>query len=496
MTSRFKKNLFLLICALFIIITPIIVLSASGYRFDFSNGKIVQIGGLFFKTSPPGVMVYIEDKPYKKTNFVFDTVLINSLLPRNYHVSIQKTDFHPWEKDLSVEQKMVTEAKNIVLFPKNPIFNLLQKNIINFFPSYDEKRAIFEISENNDWSFHSFDFQTQKQERILNENDLQILKSNNATSTIKNIANTKPSNIIWSHDSRKILIELTGKGEKSYLITEPLSDKNLFVIDWDKKIKNISFNPNNSNEVLFVSYPLATSTKSNPKSLSTATTSTIFIIRGNGEEISLDFSNPSLKQNILSYAIVENNILWLGDSGFLYKGTIDGNKISLTEIMNVIPLNIKLSATYQIIAKNISNVFIKEDEGLFYLNFNTRSLDKIFDSAKEVTFSKDSKKIAINSGNQIWLYYFEEEKTQPQRNAGEKILLFSSPGEIKNLHWLNNYYLIFKVNESIKITEIDDRYKPNLIELTTFPNPTIFWLSNKLFVLSNNNLFLSEGILK
>ncbi|MCX6738158.1 MAG: hypothetical protein NTY11_01965 [Candidatus Parcubacteria bacterium] len=496
MTSRFKRNLFFLICALFLIITPIIVMSASGYRFDFANGKIVQIGGLFFKTSPPGVTVYIDDKPYKKTNFFFDTVLINNLLPRNYHIAIQKTDFYPWEKNLSVEQRMVTESKNIVLFPKYSIFNLLQKNIINFFPSPDEKKAILEISENNAWSFFSFDFQTQKQEKILNENNLQILKSNSATSTIKNIANTKPSNIIWSSDSKKILIELTGKGEKSYLITEPALDKDLFVIDWDKKIKNIGFNPNNSNEVLFISYPLATSTKSNTSSVSTASTSTIFIIRGNGEEIPFDFSNPFLKQNILRYAIVENNILWLGESGFLYKGTIDGNKISLIEIMNVVPLSIKPSATYQIIAKNISNIFIKEDEGLFYLNTNTHSLDKIFDLAKEIVFSKDAKKIAVNSGNQIWLYYFEEEKSQPQRKAGDKILLFSSSGEIKNLHWLNNYYLIFRVNESIKITEIDDRYKPNSIELTTFPNPTIFWLSNKLFVLSNNNLFLSEDILK
>ncbi|GEM_PF-452071 len=497
MTKRFKKNLFFSICVLFISITPIVILYASGYRFDFNNMRVVQTGGLFFKISPPGVMVYIDDKPYKKTNFFFDTALMSGLLPKSYHISIQKNDYHTWEKELLVEEKMVTEAKNIILFPKNPLFNLALKNIKTFFPAPDEKKAVLEIATDQRWAFASFDLQSQKQEQLLSEDDLQILKSDSAPIISQKISGATPTNIIWSSDSKKILIELDKKGEKQYLATEPSPNKGLFVIDWDKKIKNINFNPNNSDEIFFISYtPAASSTKTNSALQPTDPLSAIFVIRGNGEETALDFSDPSLKQNVLAYAIVDNYIVWLSESGLIYKGSINGDKISLAEILNVKPIAIKASANYQILSKNLSSVFLKEDEGFYHLNPEKRILEKIFDSAKEIIFAKDMKKIAVNTGNQIWLYYLEEEKSQPQRTKDEKALLANFPQEITNLHWLNNQYLIFQINESIKISEIDNRSKPNMIELTTFSDPSTFWLSNKLFVLSNNNLFFSEDIVK
>ncbi|MBU1045845.1 hypothetical protein KJ616_01850 [Patescibacteria group bacterium] len=497
MTKRFKKILFFSICGLFIIVTPIVILYASGYRFDFDNMRIVQTGGLFFKISPPGVMVYMNDEPYKKTSFFFDTALISGLLPKSYQISIQKNDYHSWEKELAVEEKMVTEAKSIVLFPKNPLFNLAFKNIEALFPAPDEKKAVVEIAADKGWSFASFDCQNQKQEQILAESDLQILESDNAPAITQKISGTEPTNIIWSSDSKRILIELDKKGEKQYLATEPSPNKGLFVIDRDNKIKKISFNPNNSEEIFFLSSaPTASAAKTNSASKTAESLSAIFIIRGNGEETALDFSDPSLKQNVLAYAIIDNYLVWLSESGLIYKGTINGDKISLTEILNVRPMTIKASANYQILSKGLSNILLKEDEGLYRLNPEKRLLEKIFDSAKEIIFAKDMKKIAVNAGNQIWLYYLEEEKNQPQRNKEEKLLLYSSPQEITNLYWLNNHYLIFRVNESIKITEIDNRCKPNLLELTTFPNLAIFWLSNKLFVLSNNNLFFSEDVVK
>ncbi|PIS34770.1 MAG: hypothetical protein COT37_00965 [Parcubacteria group bacterium CG08_land_8_20_14_0_20_43_9] len=497
MTHRFKKNLFLLICALFIMVAPIVVLYASGYRFDFKNMRMVQTGGLFLKISLSGATIYLDDNPYKKTNFLFDTALISGLLPKNYRVSIRKEGYHSWEKILPVEEEMVTEAKNIILFPKNPLFNLALENVNAFFPAPDEKKAILESLIDKGWSFSSFDFQNQRREEILSEYDLQILTTDKSLVSAEKISGAKPTNIIWSGDSKKILVELDKKGDKQYLITEPSNNKEFLAIEWDKKIENISFNPSNPEEILFISYvSAATSTKAQKTARPSGLLSAIFIIKGNGQETALGFSDASLEQNVLAYAVVEDYLLWLGESGFIYKGSVNGDKISLVEILNVRPIAIKTSANYQIIAKNLSNIFLKEDEGLSRLNPAERILEKFFDSAKEIKFAKDMKKIAVNTGRQIWLYYFEEEKEQPQKTKGEKILIYSSPQEIVNLHWLNNYYLIFRVSESVKVTEIDNRFKPNLTELAIFPSPDIFWLSNKLFVLSNNNLFSSENILK
>jgi hypothetical protein len=113
-------------------------------------------------------------------------------------------------------------------------------------------------------------------------------------------------------------------------------------------------------------------------------------------------------------------------------------------------------------------------------------------------FSEDKKKIVVNSKNQIEVFFLEKENGQPKREIGEKIFLAGFSNEINNLFWLNNHYVIFCLNEAIKIAEIDNRSKPNLIELTSFPEAKIFWdkKQKNLFVLSDENLFSCSDIIK
>ena len=41
-------------------------------------------------------------------------------MPKEYQVKIIKQGYHPWQKKLRIESKLVTEAKNILLIPLNP----------------------------------------------------------------------------------------------------------------------------------------------------------------------------------------------------------------------------------------------------------------------------------------------------------------------------------------------------------------------------------------
>jgi len=495
MTKRFKKTLFFGLCLFFLITAPSVILYSLGYRFDFENIKIVQTGGLFFKISPPGVTVDLDQKLRKKTNFFFDSAFLNGLVPKDYQVTIQKTDYHSWSKILKIEEKQVTEAKNIILFPKNPKFNLSGKGIDNFFPAPDNKKIIFKIQEKTGWILNSFDVQTKKQKKLVSEQELQLLEKDKKTSEISFL------NLVWSDDSKKILVEISIKGQKQYLVLGTGAETNLFVLDAETDIKKISFNPNKSEELFFIALePEKKSTEEIEEDKDTKTRKqVIFRLKGNAEQVMLKISSPSFQQNIVSHLIINNDIVWLTDAGFLYLGRlVNSDKIELLKILNLKPINIHEETNYQIIAEDFSKIFLKRDESLYYLNPETHLLEQIFNSVKTVKFSEDMKKIIISTNNQIWLFYMDEEQEQPQRKIGEKILLAGSPDEISNLFWLNNFYIIFQIKDSIQIAEIDNRSRVNLIELTTFPSSSIFWSQKQktLFVLSEKNLFSCSDIIK
>ena len=68
-----------------------------------------------------------------KTDIFFGSTLIDNLLPGEYKIEIRREGYHNWEKTLTIEKRKVTEAKNIILIPENPIFNLLAENVKELF---------------------------------------------------------------------------------------------------------------------------------------------------------------------------------------------------------------------------------------------------------------------------------------------------------------------------------------------------------------------------
>ena len=115
MTKKFKRTLFITAFLFFLVSAPTLIFYSQGYRFDFANKKIVKTGGLFLKVSPPGVNIYIDHNLSNKTNFFFDSAFIDGLTPKKYQITIKKDGYYNWTKTLSVKEKQVSEAKNILL---------------------------------------------------------------------------------------------------------------------------------------------------------------------------------------------------------------------------------------------------------------------------------------------------------------------------------------------------------------------------------------------
>ena len=449
MTKKARTILFSVCAILLFSIAPTITLYSMGYRIDFDSKKIVQTGGFYFKILPKNIQILIDGKIKKKTDIFFGSILIKNLLPKEYKVKIEEEGYFPWEKNLKIEEKVVTEAKNIVLIPGKPRFEILGNGIENFFFSPDGKKFVLKDKE----GLKLFDTE-KKIENYLIE------------------AKSKEGNekIVFSPDSQKILLKIDSKFKLLDLTKFPPSLTDLDFLD--PEIKEIAFHPKDSRK--------------------------IFLLK-NGEIFEADLEKKkeiSFEKDVLTYKISAGFIYYLDNTGFLFK-TDFSQKIKEKVNERVFP--IKEGANYQIeIFGNF--IFLKNGETLYLFDPDSNSFEKFFEPVKSLEVSPDFKKIAFFNEHEIWLFFLENSFDQPWKKAKEKVFLTRFSEKIGDLFWFTAHYLIFNTDSTIKIVEIDDRDGLNIYDLPTqveFKEPKIFFndFNKKVYLLSEGNLYISEKLL-
>ena len=143
------KNRFLLIglgLIIFLLVTPLLILFARGFKYDFEHGHLVKTGTLVVETQPSRAQVIIDGKLQKSLtpeSFRF-------LMPQDYTITIKKDNYQDWTKRLSVKPQLVTwtnlNRDFIALFYKQPKFiNTITSSVASL--SSDKKELVFIESE-------------------------------------------------------------------------------------------------------------------------------------------------------------------------------------------------------------------------------------------------------------------------------------------------------------------------------------------------------------
>ena len=120
-----KRNRFIivLVCVVgFFVISPVLVFYSMGYRFDFEKMIITATGGIYVRSFPAPEQVVIDSKITQKPGLFSNWVFVQSLIPNEHAVLVQKTDHYDYFKTILVEEKEVTKLENIILFKKDILF--------------------------------------------------------------------------------------------------------------------------------------------------------------------------------------------------------------------------------------------------------------------------------------------------------------------------------------------------------------------------------------
>lgn len=213
----------------------------------------------------------------------------------------------------------------------------------------------------------------------------------------------------------------------------------------------------------------------------------------------LQKTTPIIK-NIVAYKI-NGNITYLGTDGLLYSSTLYGENVE-TLSQTALPINKKSS--YEILNLN-KHTFIKENKNLLLLNPITKTFDNFASNITGVILSPDSQKVAYYSEREVLIYYFNTDKDSYTHE--EKVSLNALPEKINTAYWLNDDYLLFELENSLMISEIDARNNINVITLpsmVTLSDGRVIETKNlkklfneqdkKLYVLNGEKILVSERL--
>jgi len=320
MKKEYRKALFISSVFIFFIIAPILIFHSQGYRFDFKNKKVIQTGGFYFEILPKQSNIYLNNKLSTKTNFLFNSTLIENILPDKYDVRIEKNNYRPWEKILNIKEKEVTEAKNIVLFPKNFNFFIVSKKIKDFWVSPSEEKIIWKEVKDNTWSLKLYDLKKELKSHLISEKEI----SRNKVDLI---------GLTYSQDGKKIFIET--------IASEQLKVYSIDINEGSVSLKETKKPKIKDSIITYQDY--------------------------NGENYYIDNKGDLYKTNQNLNSAVINNSEKLNDVSFPikketpYKLYVFRNFIFLREERNAYLLDQK-TKKFNLFAKNVTNLKISPDK--------------------------------------------------------------------------------------------------------------------------------------
>jgi len=330
MFKKTRTTLFLICLFLFLLIAPLVILYSQGYRIDINSKKIIRTGGIYLDIRPEGAEIFLDGKFQKKTSFISNSAYINDLKPKEYKIEVKKEGFHPWQKNLEIKENLVINFNDIFLIPENPKYTTLAQKTEDFFFSPDGRKIILKENGEKSWNL-----------KII---ELDINLKSNLFSGFES-PEIELLDLKFSPDSEKILFSTKEKEKQRIWILEiesPIQEKkssDLISLDFlGEKVNDISFNPDDPQELFFV------------KELSKE--NNLFEANLPSKKIS---SKPVLI-NLATYEISEGNLFWLSKNGFILKTDLTGET---EERLNLKPLSIKEEKKYQIYIKN-PLIFLKD----------------------------------------------------------------------------------------------------------------------------------------
>lgn len=115
MNLRVRKLILLGFGLLFLIAVPLVILTTSGYRYNWKKGVLEKTGIIKFVSKPTGARVWLDGQLLSRTTPMSEF----RLLPEDYDIRIEKEGYFEWKKTLEVKSGQTTFTEDVYLIRRS-----------------------------------------------------------------------------------------------------------------------------------------------------------------------------------------------------------------------------------------------------------------------------------------------------------------------------------------------------------------------------------------
>jgi len=124
-----RKLKLIILTAVFLTVSPIIILYATGDI--LGNGwSLLKTGGIYVAEAPAGSNIYLNNKLKDTTSFFNRNIFIKGLRKGKYEVLVKKEGYNLWTKALTVSDSLVSDA-NVFMLPEKVELREIYKYILS-----------------------------------------------------------------------------------------------------------------------------------------------------------------------------------------------------------------------------------------------------------------------------------------------------------------------------------------------------------------------------
>jgi hypothetical protein len=439
-----RKILFFLFVAAFLLITPYIILYASGYQIDwghlFSPLMVQKTGMVIVYSEPAGANIFLNEKKQKSSglsilptdNNLKTPAKIKNLLPGSYELKIEMPGYWSWSRRISVNPGQITHVLDVNLFRRELPILIASTPLGEIYPSPSFKKIL--IGGNN-----LIDLKSELSENLTASSGL----------------------VLWSEDSGKIII-----GERIINLKDRSKDIFLSKVI-GTKISNLKWAEKNSEQIFYRHKNSLNAFNISQESVSTIVES----------------------EDILDYLSKGDGLFYISKNGF--SATLKEYSISKKVVKKEI--NLPPSEGYMFLAGEgkFLNLYDSKYKILYIIDTDSQSspLLETVSGAKHFQWL-DEKKLLFANDSEIWmldtsdnsrrlLLRWSEQLKGIVKTQNDNYIFFYTEDSLKALTW-------DKGDEKIQVTE--------LLKLEAINS--LFLSDNKNFLYFSGKTGNQEGLYK
>lgn len=393
----------------FFVASSVAIFFAFGYTYNFSKNTVEKRSVLFVKSYPKNADILLNGIINRKKT----PARITYLNPNIYNIEVAKEGYYSWNKQFLIKPNQTVFIEDISLFFKQPKSEiLLQGDFKEISISPDLNKIIF--INNTDKSLNVFDSTTERSTQIgQNMNDVL--------------------NIIWSSDSKKILLQFKDKNliaHYDFLNSAMLDLKDLITVN----TKQISWDKYDSN--------------------------LLYVVDEKNNTYSLDISTQKITKleffNVLTIKAESDKIYYVQKRDNKNYFHVYDKKEKIDK--EIFELNASDAFEFLLQNKDYICLFDKSNEKLYLIDPNLNTyLFKTFDNIVSINWDLYNRLLLIQKDFEISIY-------DVLQNQEILINRFSEP--VKNVFWhKNNNHIFYGLGDKLYISEIDIRDKKNVFYL-------------------------------